>query len=363
MRFRGLFPVVLCLFSACLFATEIRLGVSNATQGPAFRLGVDLNTGAELYFNSRQFKQLLPDVSVKLVKYNDGYEPDNALYNTKELLKQDVLALFNYVGTPTSKAVMATVNSHGIPYITPFTGADFLREQTATNVFNFRASYEQEVEAQMAYLVNNLNLKKIGILIQADEFGLALERYHIKAFREYNLTPAVVTRYKRNTLDVARVAKKMANAKVEAVLFVGTYHPLNEVIRIMAFQRQEPVFASVSFISSQVLFDLIPKSSKVIITEVVPDPLICQLPLCRLFVEEATAAKVSNINRVHFEGYLNAMYFSLAASQCRTNIDRHCLMKSLEDSQFSWGDKVLTFSKQLRQMNNSIYLNLKNLPI
>jgi len=356
------FGVILCLLTLKASANEIRLGISNATQGPASRLGLDLNAGSELYFNSRHFKRLLPKNTIKLIKHNDGYEPDNTLYNTKSLLKQNVLALFNYVGTPTSEAVMATVNSNAVPYITPFTGADFLRSPDARNVFNFRASYEQEAKAQMTYLVNRLNLTKIGILIQADAFGLALEKYHIEAFEEHNLEPAVITRYKRNTLDVERVSQKIVKANVEAILFVGTYEPLNEVIRLIAAKGQKPVFSSVSFISSQVLFDLIPKDSKVVVTEVVPEPNSCKLAICQQFVKDANEAGLSNINRVHFEGYLNAMYFSIAASQCQTNVERRCLAKALENSRFEWGGQQLTFSKRLRQMNNAIYLNLMNLP-
>ena len=356
------FLVFMCLLTFEVVANEIRLGISNATQGPASRLGLDLNAGSELYFNSHHFKQLLPKNTIKLIKYNDGYEPDNTVYNTKVLLKQNVLALFNYVGTPTSEAVMATVNSNSVPYITPFTGADFLRSKDAKNVFNFRASYEQEAKAQFTYLVNRLKLRRIGILIQADAFGLALEKYHIEAFEEHDLKPAVVTRYKRNTLDVERVANKIIQANVEAILFVGTYQPLNEVIRLISADGQHPVYASVSFISSQVLFDLIPEDSKVVITEVVPEPNSCELDLCKQFVLEAKSAGLSPINRVHFEGYLNAMFFSTAASRCQTQVSRSCLVRSLESSQFHWGSKLLTFSKQLRQMNNNIYLNLMNLP-
>ena len=58
-----------------------------------------------------------------------------------------VFALIGEVGTPTSNAVQPITTEQGVPFIGPFTGADFLRDPSLTNVINIRASYGQETEA------------------------------------------------------------------------------------------------------------------------------------------------------------------------------------------------------------------------
>jgi hypothetical protein len=85
---------------------------------------------------------------LELISYNDDYEPEEAIAKTNKLIEEDkVFALIGEVGTPTSKAVRPIATEQGVPFIAPFTGADFLRDPSLTNVINVRASYGQETEA------------------------------------------------------------------------------------------------------------------------------------------------------------------------------------------------------------------------
>ena len=84
-----------------------------------------------------------------------------------------VFALIGEVGTPTSKAVQPITTEQGVPFIGPFTGADFLRDPSLTNVINIRASYGQETEAWIKHLTTDLGLSRIAILYQDDSFGRA----------------------------------------------------------------------------------------------------------------------------------------------------------------------------------------------
>src|SRR6185312_6519826 len=85
---------------------------------------------------------------LELISYNDDYEPEVAIAKTNKLIDEDrVFALIGEVGTPSSKAVQPITMEQGVPFIGPFTGADFLRDPSLTNVINVRASYGQETEA------------------------------------------------------------------------------------------------------------------------------------------------------------------------------------------------------------------------
>ena len=77
---------------------------------------------------------------LELISYNDDYEPEVAIAKTNKLIDEDrVFALIGEVGTPTSKAVQPITTEQGVPFIGPFTGADFLRDPSLTNVINVRA--------------------------------------------------------------------------------------------------------------------------------------------------------------------------------------------------------------------------------
>ena len=77
------------------------------------------------------------------------------------------------VGTPTSKASQPIATDAKVPFIGPFTGAEFLRNPYNRYVVNVRASYFEETEAWIEHLTKDLGITKIAILYQDDAFGLA----------------------------------------------------------------------------------------------------------------------------------------------------------------------------------------------
>ena len=55
---------------------------------------------------------------------DDGYEPARCAENTAKFIDQDVLAMFGYIGTPTSLAALPFATKAKVPFIAPFGKAD-----------------------------------------------------------------------------------------------------------------------------------------------------------------------------------------------------------------------------------------------
>jgi len=124
--------------------SEVVLGQSCALTGPTKALGLELKTGAEAYFNKINDAGGVNGRKIKLISYDDGYEPEECIVNTRKLIDEDkAFILFGYVGTPTTKAIIPIVDEAGIPLVGPFTGAGFLRDPDR-KVFNIRGTYDQE---------------------------------------------------------------------------------------------------------------------------------------------------------------------------------------------------------------------------
>ena len=140
--------------------------MSNALTGPASQLGQELSSGALVYFNKLNRLGGIHGKQVELISLDDGYEPENTVINTRLFIKKEkVFALFGYVGTPTSHAILPMLKQSNIPYLMPFTGADFLRTPIVSNVFNLRASYLQEAQAQIDFLVKQKGFDQIALVI------------------------------------------------------------------------------------------------------------------------------------------------------------------------------------------------------
>jgi len=321
---------------------KIKLGMSNALSGPAASLGQELKKGANVYFNRLNQNGGINGSPVELISLDDGYEPENTVNNTKKLMQLQVLALFGYIGTPTSHAIMPILKKSKIPYLMPFTGADFLRSPNHSNILNLRASYYQELEAQVDYLIAIKKFKRVALVIQADEFGLSAQRAVNKILTDKALSLTLTARFQRNSNDIKRALSQLSEQPLDAVIFVGTYQPFINLINLANAQQLDVLFTSLSFIGSHNILNKLPPSSKVIISEVMPEPEACQWQVCQQFINDMNDAGYKELNRVQLEGYLNAFFFSQVAKRCEGNLTRQCLLSQFE--QFNYEGKSLKFN-------------------
>src|SRR5258706_1847499 len=110
-------------------ATQVVIGQSAALTGPAAHLGIDMSAGARAYFKMVNERGGVHGRQIELKTRDDGYEADRAAWNTRELIeRENVFALFGYVGTPTSNAALPIFTEAKVPFFGAFTGANSLRE-------------------------------------------------------------------------------------------------------------------------------------------------------------------------------------------------------------------------------------------
>ncbi len=172
--------IALCVVGGTAFAEDgvsdgkIVFGQVAALQGPAQALGQGMRQGIFAAFDAANRAGGISGRKLELKSLDDGYEPEKTVEATKRILDEDkVFALVGAVGTPTSKAGQPIATAAKVPFIGPFTGAEFLRNPYNRYVVNIRSSYFQETEAWIDHLVKDLAISRIAILYQDDAFGLA----------------------------------------------------------------------------------------------------------------------------------------------------------------------------------------------
>lgn len=354
-NFFGLF---ICLFSFTSNANSIVLAVSNVTSGPAAQLGINLNLGSKVYFDKVNLQGGLSGRKIETIHFDDGYEPYKTFTNVQVFLQRgDIFAFINFIGTPTSNAVIEPVRQSNIPFLMPFTGAEFLRSPTIKNVFHLRSSYYQETEAQIDYLVKQNKAKKIGLLVQADEFGLSVENGYLKALKMRGLAPVVTTRFRRNTQDIKLALDVLQKQQVEVVAFVGTYQPLSQLVKTAIENNYNPLFTTVSFIGSHELQARVGNNSNILVTEVFENPATCQKLICHEFRADMKRSGVTKVNRVQFEGYLNALVFVEVAKLCKSELTRQCFLEKISTFHYQKKGLNIEFSDKNHQGSSDIFLN------
>jgi len=341
---------------------RILFGQSAAFDGPAAALGTGMREGIEAAFKEANDAGGVHGRMLELKGYDDGYEPDRAIANTNKLIDEDgVFALIGAVGTPTSKATQPIATSKDVPFIGPFTGAGFLRKKENANVINVRGTYDQETEAWIHHLTEDLGIKNIAILYQDDGFGRVGLAGVQKAMEKRGLTLSAEGTYKRNTTAVKKALLAIRKAKPEAVVMVGAYKPIAEFIKLAKKAKMDPVFVNISFVGSSALSNELGKDGEgVVITQVIPFPWNNSLPI----VTEYQAAMKSydanaEIGFVSLEGYVVGRLTVDALKKAGKDVTRQAFLDAVYNTgEFDFGGAVLAYGPGDNQGMSDVFLTV-----
>lgn len=345
-----------------IYPERIVLGQSAAFDGPAQALGLGMRLGLQAAFNEVNATGGVNGRKIELVTYDDGYEPERAIRNTEILVNEDkVFAIVGGVGTPTAKAAQPIARAAGVPFVGPFTGAGFLRDPENSNVVNVRGSYDQETEAWIGHLKDDLGSQRIAILYQDDSFGRAGLSGVRKAMDKRKMSLVAEGTYERNTTAVRGALLKIRKAKPDAVVMVGAYRPIAEFVRLARKLRMDSTFVTISFVGSKALANELGKAGEgVVITQVVPFPDGDELPLVESYRRALAAIDTSaEPGFVSLEGYMVGKLFVKAVAELGDNITREGLLETFERvGIFDLGGVKLSYGPNDNQGMDRVYLSV-----
>ena len=345
-----------------VFDDRIVFGQSAALKGPAAALGLGMRDGILAAFHEANAAGGVHGRKLDLISYNDDYEPEVAIAKTQRLISDDkVFALIGEVGTPTSKAVQPIATEQGVPFIGPFTGADFLRDPSLTNVINTRASYRQETEAWIEHLTTDLGLSRIAILYQDDSFGSAGLEGVKKALEARGLGLVAEGTYMRGTTAVKRALLAIRGGHPQAVVMVGAYEPCAEFIKLARMIKLHAVFVNISFVGSEALAEELGRDGEgVVVTQVVPLPDDINIPLVARY---QAALKAVNSGAkpgfVSLEGYIVGRLVVEALNHLGNPVTRAGLLSTIRDvGVFDLDGTTLSYGPDDNQGMDQVYLTV-----
>ncbi|GAB3649128.1 ABC transporter substrate-binding protein [Ramlibacter alkalitolerans] len=312
-------------------ADRILLAQSAPFTGPAAQLGIQFHQGARLVFEQVNAHGGANRRPIELVRLDDGYEPDRCVENTKKLLGDDPLALFGYIGTPTSLAALPLATAAKAPFFAPFTGAMGLRQPFNRYAFHLRASYNDET-ALIVRQLTSLGLNRIAVFWQNDAYGKAgLDGVEL-ALGAQNLKPVAQATVERNSVNVAQAVKTLVAAKPDAVVQISAYKSCAAFIRAARAAGYGGTFYNVSFVGTQALADELGKDGAgVVVSQVMPSPYTTTKAIVREFLEAVKKGGADyQANFSSMEGYLAARVFVEGLKRGPARPTREGLIAGLE---------------------------------
>jgi branched-chain amino acid transport system substrate-binding protein len=152
--------------------TEIKIGNTNPYSGPASAYGTIGKTIGS-YFKMVNDQGGVNGRKVTWVSYDDGYSPPKTVEMVRKLVEQDeVLFVFQTLGTPSNTAIHKYMNMKKVPQLHVATGAT--KWDDAKNfpyTMGWQPNYQTEGRIYAAYILKEKPNAKIAILYQNDDYG------------------------------------------------------------------------------------------------------------------------------------------------------------------------------------------------
>jgi branched-chain amino acid transport system substrate-binding protein len=151
---------------------EIKIGNTNPYSGPASAYGT-IGKSIAAYFTMVNEQGGINGRKVTFVSYDDGYSPPKTVEMARKLVEQDqVLFLFQTLGTPSNTAIHKYMNMRKVPQMHVATGATKWNDPKNFQwTMGWQPNYQDEAKAYVRYLAKEKPNAKIGILYQNDDYG------------------------------------------------------------------------------------------------------------------------------------------------------------------------------------------------
>jgi len=152
--------------------TEIKIGNIMPYSGPASAYGVIGKTEAA-YFKKINDAGGINGRKINFISYDDGYSPPKTVEQARKLVESDeVLLIFNALGTPPNSAIHKYMNSKKVPQLFVATGATKWNDpKNFPWTMGWQPSYQSEAQIYAKYILKEKPDAKIAVLYQNDDYG------------------------------------------------------------------------------------------------------------------------------------------------------------------------------------------------
>jgi branched-chain amino acid transport system substrate-binding protein len=152
--------------------TEIKLGHTSPYSGPLSAFSV-AGKATTAYFNMINAAGGINGRKIKFISYDDGYQPAKTVEMVRKLVESDeVLMIFQLLGTPTNIAIQKYLNQKQVPQLFIFSGASrFGDPKNYPWTMGWQPDYATEAGVYAKHILATKNDARVGILFQNDDSG------------------------------------------------------------------------------------------------------------------------------------------------------------------------------------------------
>ena len=151
---------------------EIRIGNTNPYSGPASAYGT-IGKSITAYFKMLDDQGGINGRKINFISYDDAYSPPKTVEMVRKLVEQDnVLFVFQTLGTPSNTAIHKYMNMKKVPQLHVATGASKWNDpKNFPWTMGWQPNYQTEARIYAKHILQTKPDVKIGVLYQNDDYG------------------------------------------------------------------------------------------------------------------------------------------------------------------------------------------------
>jgi branched-chain amino acid transport system substrate-binding protein len=152
--------------------TEIKIGNIMPYSGPVSAYGV-IGKTEQAYFNKINAEGGINGRKINFISYDDAYSPPKTVEQARKLVESDeVLFIFNPLGTPPNSSIQKYMNTKKVPQLFVATGATKWNDPKEFPwTMGWQPNYQSESRIYAKYILKNMPNARIAVLYQNDDYG------------------------------------------------------------------------------------------------------------------------------------------------------------------------------------------------
>jgi branched-chain amino acid transport system substrate-binding protein len=226
---------VVCGSAGAFAADPIKVGLVAALSGPSAQSGEAIVRGLSLAIDEVNAKGgLLGGRMLELVQRDDESSPPKGLIAARELISDNVVALFGGLDSPVSLAMIPVLNKEKHIYMGVWAAATNITHNGANPNFAFRVSaVDALVDVRLLKFAHQkFGSKKAGLMLLNNPWGQSNEKGLVAASKEDpSVEIAGIEKYEPNDVDMVPQLERLKGAGSDSIILVANAQPGAQVMK------------------------------------------------------------------------------------------------------------------------------------
>mgnify|MGYP003327391440 CR=1 FL=1 len=204
--------------------TELVLGAHTDLSGPIAIWGVESMNGSRMRFEEANEAGGVHGRQIRFVVEDTQYQVPKAISAGNKLINRDkIFAMVLALGTQTNNAVLTQQLEAGVPNLFPVTGARSMNEPYHDLKFTQRGIYYDEVQAAVAYFINERGKRSPCVIHHDSEYGAEIYDAVADQLASMEMSIVASSAHKPTETEFTASILKLRNAECD-VVFLATVH-------------------------------------------------------------------------------------------------------------------------------------------